>query len=144
MLGQENMIKKYYLKYKEIINYLIIGALTTLISLIVYYALVLTILDPGNSLELQIANVISWIFAVLFAYFTNRKYVFESKSEGYSEMIKFFLSRIGTLIIDMVLMYIFVSCLHFNDKIMKVIVQIIVIVLNYIFSKFLVFNGDKK
>ena len=138
------MIKKYYLKYKEIINYLIIGALTTLISLIVYYGLVLTILNPNNSLELQIANVISWTFAVFFAYFTNRKFVFESKTEGYGEMIKFFLSRIGTLIVDMVLMYIFVSCLHFNDKIMKVIVQIIVIVLNYIFSKFLVFNGDKK
>lgn len=138
------MIKKYYLKYKEIINYLIIGALTTVISLIVYYALVLTILDPGNSLELQIANVISWIFAVLFAYFTNRKYVFESKSEGFGEMIKFFLSRIGTLLVDMALMYVFVSCLHFNDKIMKVIVQIIVIILNYILSKFIVFKGDKK
>lgn len=138
------MIKKYYLKYKEIINYLIIGALTTVISLIVYYALVLTILDPGNSLELQIANVISWIFAVLFAYFTNRKYVFESKSEGFGEMIKFFLSRIGTLLVDMALMYVFVSSLHFNDKIMKVIVQIIVIILNYILSKFIVFKGDKK
>ena len=138
------MIKKYYLKYKEIINYLIIGALTTVISLIVYYALVLTILDPGKSLELQIANVVSWIFAVLFAYFTNRKYVFESKNKGYGEMIKFFLSRISTLLIDMLLMYIFVSCLKFNDKIMKVIVQIIVIVLNYVLSKFIVFKGDKK
>ena len=133
-------IKELYFKYKEIINYLIIGGLTTVVSLIIYYSLVLTILNPEVALELQIANILSWIVAVIFAYYTNRKYVFESKNNSKSEMLKFFLSRIGTLIIDMLLMFIFVSVLHFNDKIMKIIVQIVVIVLNYILSKFIVFK----
>ena len=136
-------VKEIYLKYKEIINYLIIGALTTLVSLLIYYSLTLTILNPDNALDLQIANVISWTGAVIFAYFTNRKYVFESKNKGMSEIIKFFLSRFGTLLIDMGIMYIFVTKLNFNDKIMKIISQIVVIVLNYILSKFIVFKGDK-
>lgn len=68
---------KLYKKYKEIINYLIVGGLTTLISLIVYYICVLTFLNPNKSIQLQIANIVSWIAGVTFAYFTNRKYVFE-------------------------------------------------------------------
>ena len=61
-----------YKKYEEIINYLIIGVLTTIVSLISYYALTYTILDASKALELQVANVISWIVSVTFAYFTNR------------------------------------------------------------------------
>lgn len=64
-----------YKKYKEIINYLIFGVLTTVVSLVVYYGCVLTFLDPESAWQLQAANVISWIAAVTFAYFTNRKYV---------------------------------------------------------------------
>ena len=71
---------KLYKKYKEIISYLIVGVLTTVVSLGVYYACVLTFLNPENALQLQIANIISWVAAVTFAYFTNRKFVFESKN----------------------------------------------------------------
>ena len=76
------MIKKIYIKYKEIINYLVFGILTTIVSLLTYYLLVLTILNPNNPLELQIANIISWITCVTFAYITNRKYVFNSKDKN--------------------------------------------------------------
>ncbi len=137
-------IKEYYTKYREIINYLIIGVLTTLVSLLVYYFLTMTILNPKEPIDLQIANVISWICAVTFAYFTNRKYVFANSDKSFKEVIKFFLSRLGTLIIDMVLMYLLVSVLHLNDKVIKVVVQVIVIILNYVLSKFIVFTGDKK
>ena len=136
--------KEIYKKYKQIINYLIIGGLTTLVNLLVYYSLTLFVLNPENGLDLQIANVVAWTVAVVFAYFTNRKYVFESKEKTLKEAIKFFISRLSTLFIDMGLMYLLVTRLHFNDKIIKVIVQIIVIVLNYVFSKFFVFKGDKK
>ena len=138
------MIKKIYQKYKEIINYLIFGFLTTVISLGTYYLLTMTILNPNNPIELQITNVISWIVAVNFAYFTNRKYVFNSKNKKiFSEMIKFYLARIASLLIDMLLMYILVSKLKYNDKIMKIIVQIIVIVMNYIFSKVIIFKKSE-
>lgn len=136
-------VKELYLKYKEIINYLIIGGLTTLVSLLMYYFLTFTILNPEDAIDLQMANVISWICAVTFAYFTNRKYVFESKNKSFSEIIKFFLARLGTLLIDMGIMYIFVTKMHLNDKIMKILTQVIVVILNYILSKFIVFKGDK-
>ena len=136
------MIKELYLKYKEIINYLIFGVLTTIVSLLTYYLLVYTILNPNNPIQLQISNIISWITCVTFAYITNRKYVFNSKDKNIlKEIIKFYSSRLSTLFIDMLIMFIFVTKLNFNDKIIKIIVQIIIIILNYILSKLLVFKN---
>ena len=135
---------KLYRKYEEIINYLIIGGLTTVVSLITYYSLVYTILNANNAIQLQIANVLSWIVSVTFAYFTNRKFVFKSNNENkLQEARDFFASRILTLLIDMFLMFVFVTLLSFNDRIIKVIVQVVVIVINYILSKFIVFKKDK-
>ena len=135
------MIKRTYLKYKEVINYLIFGVLTTIVSLLTYYLLVFTILNPENGIELQIANIISWITCVTFAYITNRKYVFNSKDKNIiKEIIKFYSSRLTTLFLDMSIMFIFVTKLNLNDKIIKIIVQILIIILNYILSKLLVFK----
>ena len=134
-------MKELFNKYKEIIMYLIFGVLTTVISLIVYYALTYTILNPNNSIYLQIANILSWIAGVLFAYFTNRKYVFESKNENkLKEFISFVGARVTTLILDMLIMGVGVSLLHGNDKILKLISQVLVIVGNYILSKLIVFK----
>lgn len=131
-------------KYEEIIRYLIIGVLTTLVSLLVYYILIYTTFDPNKAIELQITNIISWIAAVTFAYFTNRKYVFMKEKEAtLKEALSFYMSRVSTLLIDMILMYLFVTVLHYNDKIIKLIVQVVVIVLNYVFSKFIVFKKDE-
>ena len=139
-----NKIKELYLKYKEIINYLIFGVLTTIVSLVTYYICVYTILDPDNAVQLQIANVISWIISVAFAYITNRKFVFESKEKNkIKEASKFVTSRIATLLMDMAIMYVGVTVLRFNDKIMKLISQVVVIVMNYILSKILVFKKEK-
>ena len=133
--------KQLYLKHKEIINYLIVGGLTTVVSLISYYACVLTFLDPNNPIQLQIANIISWICAVTFAYFTNRKYVFEStNSNMLGEAAAFFGARVTTLLMDMGFMALLVSVLHMNDKIAKILVQFLIVVANYVLSKFLVFR----
>lgn len=137
------MIKKVvniYNKYKSIINYIIIGGLTTIISLVTYYICVKFFLDPNNGFELQIANIISWIFAVLFAYFTNKKYVFFSSDRSITEIIKFFGCRLTTLGFDMFFMFLFVTVFDLNDKVSKILVQFIIVVLNYVFSKFFVFN----
>ena len=137
-------IKKLYIKHKEIINYLIVGLLTTVVSLATYYICVLTVLNPQDPLELQIANVISWVLAVLFAYFTNRKYVFESNNPNViQEGARFFFFFFGTLLIDMGTMFLLVTIIGMNDKIAKLIVQVIVTVGNYLFSKLLVFRGEK-
>lgn len=130
-----------YKKNKEVINYLIFGFLTTMINLAVYFILTVSVLDARNSLELQIANVVAWIVAVIFAYITNRKFVFASKnSNKFKELGSFFLARVVTLLVDMILMYLGVNILNFNDKIIKVISQVIVIVSNYILSKLFVFK----
>lgn len=137
-------MKELFKKYEEIIRYLIIGVLTTVVSLCTYYLLVYTVFDPEKALELQITNIISWIVSVTFAYFTNRKFVFKKEEKAnIKEASSFYASRISTLVIDMGLMYVFVTLLGFNDKIIKLVVQVVVIVLNYILSKFLVFNEKK-
>lgn len=134
-------IKELYLKYKEIISYLIFGVLTTIVSLAVYYISVFTFLNPDNSIQLQIANILSWIAGVAFAYFTNRKYVFESKNENkLKEATKFVSSRITTLLLDMFIMWLGVTILHFSDKLIKLVSQVLVIIGNYVLSKLFVFK----
>ena len=122
-------------------NYLVVGILTTLVSLGIYYICVLCFLNPNVSWQLQLSNIISWFGAVLFAYFTNRKYVFKSQnSKIVKEAIAFSCSRLGTLLLDMVLMFISVTLCGMNDKIVKLVVQVVVTIGNYILSKFFVFN----
>ena len=134
-----------YRKHREIVNYLIVGVLTTVVSLVVYYSLTLTVLDPEKAVQLQAANVISWIAAVVFAYFTNRRFVFESRSQNMlKEAVAFFAARLSTLVLDMALMFLLVTLLKCNDKIAKLVVQAAVIVANYVLSKFLVFKKKEK
>lgn len=133
---------KTYKKYEELINYLIIGILTTVVSLATYYLLTLTVLNASNAIYLQISNIIAWLASVTFAYFTNRKFVFKVQNKSnIREGINFYLSRISTLLIDMLIMYIFVSLLKFDNRIMKLITQIVIIILNYVLSKFIVFKN---
>lgn len=129
---------------KEVIMYLIFGVLTTVVSLLVYYGCIYTFLNPENAVQLQIANIISWIAGVAFAYITNRKFVFESnEANQLKEISKFVTSRLATLFLDMIMMFIGVTCLHGNDKIVKLISQVLVIIGNYIFSKLFVFKKQK-
>lgn len=133
-----NKLLNLYKKYKEIINYLIFGALTTLISIVTY-----AIFTKVFHIDYLISNVLSWIIAVLFAYITNKIYVFESKSKkNIKEITSFFFFRVVSLIIEMIILYIFVDILHIDDLVTKIIAQIIVIVSNYVFSKVFVFNKN--
>lgn len=134
-------IKDLFNKYREVIMYLIFGVLTTIVSLTTYYILVYTILNPDKAIQLQVANVISWIASIIFAYITNRTIVFQSKSKNkVKEATTFVASRIITLIVDMFIMFIGVTLLNGNDKIIKLMSQAIVIVSNYVFSKLFVFK----
>ncbi len=139
----------YYKKHEEIINYIIIGGLTTVIALLVKYGLLFTILDSKNAIELQIAVIASWISAVLFAYVMNRIIVFKSKSkEIIKEATKFISARIVTLLLDAFVMWFFVTLLKFNSDTQVVIVtlisQVLVMVGNYILSKLFVFKNKKE
>lgn len=128
----------------EIIRYVITGVATTVVSLGSYYLLTWALFDPDQALELQIANVISWALAVLFAYFANHNFVFRvKKAHNTSEFLKFVSSRLFTLVVDVAIMFIFVTLLHFDNRIVKLGVQFVVMALNYIFGKFLIFVNAK-
>ncbi len=127
------------LQGKSVILYIIFGILTTLINIVSYY-----ICSHILSQEILISNVIAWIISVLFAYITNRKWVFESstykKRDILKEAISFFSCRLLTGLMDMGIMFISVNLLLFNDVVMKVVSNILVIVVNYIASKLLIFK----
>lgn len=142
-------IIELYQKYEEIINYLIIGVLTTIVNLAVKYALLFTVLNASDATQLQIAVVISWIVACLFAYITNRKIVFKSKSTKIlKEFTAFVSARLFTLILEMLIMFIFVTLLKLNSNlwvvIWSIVAQVVVIVVNYILSKLVIFKKEKK
>ena len=137
-------MKKYwqiYKKHEEIINYLIVGVLTTVVSLIFYYASTRTFLDPNNAFQLQIANLIKWTSGVLFAYVTNRIFVFKSKRKDIGkEFIQFTSSRIATLFLDMFVMWLMVTKMGIFDLIATLVSQVLVTVGNYVISKLFVFR----
>lgn len=140
----KNLVKLYR-KYEEIVNYFIAGVLTTVVCLAIYYACVLTFLDPGNPFELQAANVISWVLAVAFAYGINRSFVFKSKNENrLAEAVRFVGSRVTTLFLDMAVMYVFVTLLDGSDKVGKLVSQVLVMAGNYLLSKLFVFARNNK
>lgn len=126
-------------KYKESIMYLIFGGLTVLIN-ISSYILFTRVLN----IEFLIANALAWVVAVLFAYITNKIFVFESKTNTLNELIKEFSSfvscRILSGVMEMGLMYIMIDIMSINDFIVKIFTNVLVIVLNYILSKMIIFK----
>lgn len=139
-----------YKKYEEIINYLVMGGLTTIVAIGSKLLLLATILDQTNGLELQIAEIISWFLAVTFAYVTNRIFVFKSKTSGSKcarEIFNFFKGRIATQLIQMFIMWFFVTLLRLDSNVwvlvFTLVCQVMQIVLNYVISKLLVFKKDK-
>ena len=133
-------MQEFLRKHREIIAYLIVGVLTTVVSWIVY-ALLRIVMDMNDPLQVQIAVFMRWFAGVLFAYFTNRKYVFQSRDpKMLFEFLKFVGSRVTTLLSDMFIMWLMVSVLGINDWIATLTSAVVVTVLNYVFSKLLVFR----
>ncbi|HBF4283765.1 GtrA family protein [Clostridioides difficile] len=126
-------------KYKETILYLFFGAFTTLVNIVSYLFFTRVIL-----FNFMVANALAWILAVLFAYVTNKFFVFNSKRIELRFLFKEFLSfvsfRILSGIIEMVIMYIMIDLFFVNDVIVKVFTNIVVIILNYLFSKMIIFK----
>lgn len=138
-------ILNLYKKYEELVNYVIVGGMTTLVSWGAYFACVCTFLDAENAVELQIANILSWIAAVVFAYVTNRKFVFKSKEKNIlKEAMQFSASRVSTLLLDMAVMFVMVTLMGIHDGISKITSAVLVTIANYVISKFFVFKKKKQ
>lgn len=135
-------IFKLFEKNKEIIPYVFFGVLTTIVNMVVYWIAAHSLVLP-----VMVSTVIAWIAAVLFAYVTNRKWVFHSQAEGtkeiVQELVSFFACRLATGVADWACMFIFVDLLHFNDVIIKAAANVLVIILNYIASKLVIFKHKK-
>lgn len=133
------MLKDMLIKYRSFILYAFFGMCTTLVNVIVYY-----ICSYILNLSTIISTSISWFLAVLFAYVTNRKWVFESHVSNTKEVTKeitsFFSCRLLTGLLDIGIMYICVDILNWNDMIIKMTSNILVIVLNYVASKLIIFK----
>ena len=133
-------IKKMIQKHWDVVSYLFFGVLTTLVNYIVY-------LPCYNWLELSasVSNVIAWVFAVLFAYLTNKPFVFKSHDWSWKvvgpELVKFVGCRVGSGVMETVIIFLTVDCLAWNGNWMKIITSVLVVVLNYVGSKLLVFRN---
>lgn len=126
----------FYNDNKEIILYLVFGVLTTLVNIISY--LILVWLFGINYIG---GNVLAWLFSVIFAYITNKLWVFEpTENNVILEFLLFMGSRIFSGVSDSLLLYLFVEMLLWDDFVSKIIIQIIVVILNYLLSKLLVFR----
>ena len=121
---------------KEMLSYVFVGGMTTLVNYVVYF-----ILLKIHSHWL-IANSISWFFAVLFAYYTNKRYVFKSKNEVKKEFISFVLLRFMTLLIENVCRYLLIDLMNIQPMISKILVSFITILSNYVLCKFKIFKEE--
>ena len=143
MKKQKNYLKEIYKANKQMVLYLFFGVCTTVINIVCY-----GIWNEILSLNNITSTILAWLVAVFFAFVTNKVYVFESQrtktSERLSEMASFFFFRIITGVLDVVIMAITVDILKWNSLIWKLISNIIVTVVNYIASKFLIFKDTNK
>lgn len=141
-------LASWYRKHQEGMRYLAFGALSTIVNIAVYSIFSAILLKglSNETLKVNISEIVAFIAAVLFAYITNKLYVFNSKTNGIKELAReigsFLGCRIFTEIISILMMNAAVW-LSINDILMKVISNIVVIILNFVFSKILIFKGKK-
>ncbi len=128
---------------KQLFLYGVFGVLTTVLNIFLYWFCTRVL-----SFSVVPATIIAWFLALLFAYYTNKKFVFESKvatvNAIFQEAAKFFLCRLATGVLDVIIMYIFADLVGLNDVFIKTVSNIIVIILNYAGSKIFVFKNKKE
>ena len=136
-------MKRLIERYKGVLAYIFFGVCTTAVNLIVFFICARLI-----GLNTAWSTILAWFFAVLFAFITNKSLVFGSKSWERSlllrEMASFYLCRLTTGALDLVIMLVTVDVLGWNDMLMKFVSNLLVIVLNYIASKFIIFKKGKE
>ena len=137
------MIKNLFFKYKEIILYVFFGGLTTLVNYVSYFAL-----TRALQADYMVSNILAWFLSVLFAYLTNRSWVFASKAHGvwplFLEALLFFAARVFSGVLDTLILYVFYDRLSFSDIPVKIAGGVVVIVVNYILSKWVVFGKRRE
>lgn len=138
-----NKLIDLFKKYQEIIIYVIVGGLTTVVNFVVFYLCKITI-GTNTVLRMNISNFIAWVIAVLFAFVANKLYVFNSKSLEKTLVVKefsgFVAARVFSLGAEVVIMNVGILMLMIPDMICKLFAQVVIVVMNYFFSKFIIFK----
>ena len=148
--GFLKIFEPFYKKNKEVLLYLFFGVLTTVVSFITagISKNLLEIASDDKNMVSIISTVISWICAVTFAYLTNRVWVFNSQAAGRQAIIKeaasFYGGRVFTLIVEAVMMWVGYSLMSMNYWIAKIIANVVVLILNYVISKLIVFKKKEE
>lgn len=136
-------IKTLFIRYREMIVYLVFGVLTTLVNILVYWPLHNWLSWPAVS-----ANAVAWVVAVLFAFLTNKPFVFRSKDWHprvlFPELLKFVGCRLASFGFEEVFLAITVDWLSWHGLVMKILAGIAVVIINYVGSKLLVFRKERK
>ena len=136
-------VKELCRKYEEIISYLIVGVLNTLVSWGAWFLCAYTILDAQVVWQNVALSIISWVVGVVFGYVMNRKYVFKSTDPNImKEFLQFSGGRVSTGILDSVMMVFMVNFLTINESFSKIFVSVLVMIGNYLISKLFVFKKD--
>lgn len=137
-------IKALCKKYEEIIAYLIVGVLNTLVSWGAWFLFAYTVLDAQVVWQNVLLSIISWVVGVVFGYVMNRKYVFKSKEPDIlKEFLQFSGGRVSTWVLDAVMMVLLVNVMKINESFSKIFVSVLVMIGNYLISKLFVFNKKK-
>lgn len=128
-----------YKKHEEGINYLIFGFLAFVLNYVLYY-----IFADAIAMHYMAATALSWVLTVVFAYWTNRTFVFKSQNKETASVVREFISfigaRIATEVLELVLMYVMVDLFSINDMFSKLVCQVLVILANYVLSKIWIFK----
>ena len=129
--------RPFYKKYKEQLLYLLFGGLTTVVSIGVF-----ALFTEAIPLDELVANILSWIFAVLFAFVTNRTWVFQgAKTENlWKQMLTFYAGRLATLLVEELMLLVLVKWLLLNAMAVKLAAQVVIVILNYVISKLFIFR----
>lgn len=128
---------------KEIIMYIIVGCATTIVSLAVFYGLIFKVLDQTDVVQLQIANILSWICGVIFAFYANRRIVFKNMKENVLlQLMQFGGARVGTLFIENISLFVLVSIVGLDARIIKILLMGVTTIGNYLISKLWVFREN--
>lgn len=132
-------IRELLKKYRELISYLVFGVLTTLVNYVSYLLFAPLFLSTTT-----IPTAIAWVLSVIFAYVTNRIFVFRSEAKGAAallrEILSFFGARLLSGVLDLGIMWVFADKLGLNDKLVKLASNVFVVIFNYVASKLVIFR----
>ncbi len=139
MIRMKKNLEVLLLQYKELIVYGVCGVLTTIVNYAIYF-----VCTKSFSIHYIVSNIIAWVFSVIFAYLVNKIYVFASLDWSRRKLLKeiwqFVAARIFSGVAETLLLILFVDMMGYCDTIIKIIAGIVVIIINYLFSKWVIFK----